>query len=95
MKILSYTISTFALVVFLSACSTQEPHSICIDEKSTTDYIVAWQGLLADAKEAGKITIKDVVRIQGDSYSKFSYLKNKDWTSYCNLLDKLQKENNF
>lgn len=93
------TTSRLGLVLLASAaaasCSGGSGHPECRDAISTQNYGVKWQEDLATARHAGKLTVDQVVDVQGKMYGTLSLLKQEKWSEYCTNLDKLRKETGF
>ena len=91
--------SRLCLVLLASAaaasCSAGSGHASCKDAISTQEYGLKWQEDLAAARHANKLSVDQVVDVQGRMYEKLSLLKGEKWTEYCSHLDELRAETGF
>ena len=81
----------------LAGCSAGPgaTHPQCVDAASTEAYGVKWQEDLAKAREAGKLTLDQVVDTEGKAYRKLGLLRDSNWSEYCHFLDSVRNETGF
>ena len=84
------------LASLLAGCAgASGGHAECKDAISTQAYGVKWMDDLAAAREAGTVTMDQVVDLQGRNYEKLSLLKEGKWTEYCKHIDAVREEGGF
>jgi spermidine/putrescine-binding protein len=81
----------------LAACGGgSSSHATCKDEKSTTDYFLAWQKKMTDAATSGKVTPDKAAGLaakMGDMQKKMEEAaKKNDYGAACTALDEMSKE---
>jgi hypothetical protein len=69
-----------------------EAHEECVDQESTQEYSVAWQGELAELKQSGYFEVDEILDIQGDAYGKLHLLRDGEYSDFCNYLDRVRDE---
>ncbi len=53
-------------------------NSVCVDERTATEFGLNWQGRLAGAVDQGSISTDEAVEIQSAAYQKIGLLTNED-----------------
>lgn len=89
--------ASIAVAGLLAGCSPMGPteHASCKDAQSTEAYSVKWQGDLAAARWADKLSVDQAVEIQGEVFTKLKLLKQENWTDFCNHLDSVRAASGF
>lgn len=83
------TCAVVTACLMVSGCG-EAPHKICIDEMSTKGHLLKWQNDLRIAKEAGQLSVSDVVSLHSQAYGQFGLMRDNNWGAYCKYVDKIR-----